>query len=156
MLFVDGESQVEQLELSVVTIEEIPAGSAVLSGPAHVLAEAVEGRALFGISLWVVAISIADVGFEGGDPVNLVCGLERHRYHRCLRHGGGRRTTRSKFVGQLEKRDAVGDDELGESNQVKSGRGQLEKAAEGAGKDAVFRRMECRQSEAAQSWGGPV
>jgi hypothetical protein len=88
VLLVNGEAQVQQLELAVVAVQQVPARGAVLSGAPHVLAQAVEGGALLGIALGVVAIGIPDVGLERCYPVYLVGGLERHREHRCLRHGG--------------------------------------------------------------------
>lgn len=41
VLLVDGEAQVEQFKLAVVSVEQIPPGSAVLPGTSHVLPEAV-------------------------------------------------------------------------------------------------------------------
>ena len=78
MLLVDREAQVQQLELAVVPVQEIPACGAVLPSSAHVLPQAVEGGALFGISLGVVAVRVLDVRLQWRDPVDLVGGLERH------------------------------------------------------------------------------
>lgn len=41
MLLVDGEAQVEQFKLAVVSVEQIPSRSAVFPGTSHVLPEAV-------------------------------------------------------------------------------------------------------------------
>jgi len=41
VLFVDGEAQVEQFKLAVVSVEQIPPSGAVFPGTPHVLPEAV-------------------------------------------------------------------------------------------------------------------
>lgn len=86
MLLVNREAQVEQLQLAVVSVEEVPSGSAVLACTSHVLPEAIQGGALLSIALWIVAVGIPDVVFEGMYPVDLVGGLERHGDHGNLRH----------------------------------------------------------------------
>ena len=88
MLLVHGESQVQQLQLAVVPVEEIPAGGTVLARTSHVLAQSAEGRAFLGVPLRVIAVRVLDIVLEGPDPVDLVGGLERHRYHGHLRHVG--------------------------------------------------------------------
>lgn len=86
VLLVDGEAQVQELELAVVAVEHIAARGAALAGAAHVLPQAVESRTLLGVALGVIAIRVADVGLEGVDPVDFVGGLEWHRDHWRLRH----------------------------------------------------------------------
>lgn len=86
MLLIDGEAQVKKLELTVVAVKHVPARGALLASAADILPHAVEGGALLGIALRVIAIAVADVGLEGADPVNLVGGLERHREHGRLGH----------------------------------------------------------------------
>lgn len=81
MLLINGEAQVEELKLAIVSVEHIPSRSTVLAGPPHVLPQAVERRTFLGITLRVVAIGIADVSLEWRDPVDLVGGLERHGDH---------------------------------------------------------------------------
>ena len=83
---VDGKAQIQQLQLTVITIEQISSSSAVLAGSSHVLAQAVEGGAFVGISLGLVAVRGADVLLERCYPINLVGRLERTRQHRCLHH----------------------------------------------------------------------
>lgn len=41
MLLVDGEAQIKQFKLAVVSVEQIPPSRAVLPGTSHVLPEAV-------------------------------------------------------------------------------------------------------------------
>lgn len=99
MLLVNGKAQVEQLELAIVSVEEVPSSGAVLAGTSHVLPEAVQSGAFLGVSLRVVAICILYVVFEGMHPVDLVGGLERHRDHGHLGHVCGLRGRRSADVG---------------------------------------------------------
>lgn len=75
MLLIDGKTQVEELKLSIVAIEHVPAGGALLAGTAYILPQAVEGGALLRIALRVVAVGIPDVFLERRHPVNLVGGL---------------------------------------------------------------------------------
>lgn len=86
VLLVHREAQVEQLQLSIVSVEKVPPGGAVLARTSHVLPEAVEGGAFLGVPLWIVAIGVLDVVFEGMYPVDLVGGLERHGDHGNLGH----------------------------------------------------------------------
>lgn len=112
MLLIDGEAQVEQLELAIVSVEEVPASGAVLAGTPHVLPEAIQSGALLRISLRVVAICVLYVVFEGMYPVNLVGGLERHRDHGHLGHldcgvVGGRMRDTSSVPGSQLGRDRL-------------------------------------------------
>ncbi len=86
MLLVDGKAQVQQFKLPIVAIEKISAGRAVLASTPHVLAQAVERGTLLGVPLGVIAVCVLDVVLQRRDPVDLVCGLQRHRQHRHLRH----------------------------------------------------------------------
>lgn len=95
VLFVDREAQVEQLKLAVVSVEEIPPGSAILACTSHVLAEAIQRGALLGISLWVVAVGVLYVVFQGVYPIDLVGSLERHGDHGDLGHDGAALPARS-------------------------------------------------------------
>ena len=89
MLLVDGESQVQKLQLAVVPVQHVPPRHAILAGAPHVLAQAVEGDALLRIPLGVIAVRVLDVVLQRADPVDLVLRLERHGYHGRLRHCGG-------------------------------------------------------------------
>jgi len=89
VVLVDGESQVEQFQLSVVSVQQIPTSRAILARASHVLAQPVQGRAFLGIALWVVAICGAYVALQRGYPVDLAGLLQRHGNHgRLGRHGG--------------------------------------------------------------------
>lgn len=81
MVLVDGKPQVQQLQLAVVSIEQVSPRSTVLAGPSHVLTQTVQGGAFFGIAFWVITVGCADVGLEGVDPVDFVGLLERDGYH---------------------------------------------------------------------------
>lgn len=90
MVLVDGEPQVQQLQLPVVSIEEVAAGGAVLARAPHVLAQPIEGGTLLVEALRIVPVGIADVVLERADPVDLGGLLERARYHGRLHHLDGR------------------------------------------------------------------
>jgi len=97
MVLIDGEPEVQKLQLAVVPVQEIAAGCAVFSGTPHVLAQAIQHGALIGVALRIIAIAVADEVFERGDPVNLVGLLERAGQHRGLSHvclAGGRQSGR--------------------------------------------------------------
>ena len=78
VVLVDGEPEVQQLQLAVVAVQQVSAGGAVLASASHVLAQAVEGRALVGIALWIVAVRGSYVALERLHPVDLVGLLQRH------------------------------------------------------------------------------
>lgn len=88
VLLIDGKPEVEQFKLSIVSVKEISASGAVLSCTSHVLPEAIQGGAFLGIPFGVIAIGVLDVMLEWMYPVDLVGGLEWHRYHGDLRHDG--------------------------------------------------------------------
>jgi len=77
MVLIDREAQVQQLQLTVVAVEQVPSSSRVLAGASHVLAQTVQGGAFVGIAFRVVAVGGADVLLERSYPVYLVCHLER-------------------------------------------------------------------------------
>ena len=89
VILIDGKPQVQQLQLTVVSIQQIPAGGAVLAGTPHVLTESVQGGTFLGIPLRIVAVGLTDVGLEGMDPVDLVGLLQRAADHRRLHRRGG-------------------------------------------------------------------
>jgi hypothetical protein len=81
VVLVDGEAQVQQLQLAVVSVQQVSPRSAVLARAPHVLAQPVQRRALLGVALRVVAVRGADVALERLDPVDLVGLLQRHGDH---------------------------------------------------------------------------
>lgn len=87
VLLIDGEAQVEEFELAVVSVEHVTTSGAVLTGTSYVLSEAVENGAFLGIAFGVVSVGVSDVALQRRDPVDLVGGLKRHRDHRRLGHG---------------------------------------------------------------------
>ena len=88
VILVNRESEVQQLQLSVVTIQQVTTGSAILPSASHVLPKAVEGRAFLTVALGILAICLPDVLLEGLDPIDFVCLLQRAREHRRLNHCG--------------------------------------------------------------------
>lgn len=90
VVLVDGEPEVEELQLAIVAIQQVPPRGAVLARAPHVLTQAVQGGTLVGVALRVVAVRLADVGLERLYPVDLVGLLQGHRDHGYEgRHGGG-------------------------------------------------------------------
>lgn len=81
MVLIDGKPQIQQLKLSVISVQQVPPSGAVLTSPAHVLPQSVESRAFFLVAVRVVAVRLADVALERGDPVNLICLLQRDGDH---------------------------------------------------------------------------
>lgn len=77
VILIDGKAQVQQLELAIVSVEQVSSSSRVLAGASHVLAQTVEGGAFVGIAFRVVAVRGADVLLEWSYPVYLVGHLER-------------------------------------------------------------------------------
>lgn len=108
MLLVDRKAQVEQLQLAIVPVQQIPPGGAVFASAPHVLPQPIEGSAFLGVPFGIVSICVADIPLKRRDPVNLVCSLERHGQHGRLRHGGradlGRPRTQNRRVGSLRSR----------------------------------------------------
>ena len=87
MILVHGESQVQQLELSIISIQKISSRSTVCACAPHVLAQAIEGCAFFRISFWVISIGCPYILLQRVYPVDLVGLLERARDHgACLWH----------------------------------------------------------------------
>ena len=91
MILIDGKPQVQQFELSVVSVQQIPSSSTVLPSTPHVLAQPMQRRTFLCISLRIVSIGLAYIRLERGDPVNFVGLLERTGDHRRLRDRHGRR-----------------------------------------------------------------
>jgi hypothetical protein len=103
MILIDGESEIQELQLAVVPVQQIPARRAIFSRAPHVLAQAIQHGAFIGIAFGVIAVAVADVVLERGYPVNLVCLLEGAGQHGSLSHfpaGGGpaeRPTSRGRW-----------------------------------------------------------
>ncbi len=86
MILVNGEPQIQQLKLAIISIQQVSSGGAVGACSSHVLAQAVEGCAFLMVFVWVVAICHADVAFERSYPVDLTRLLEGTRQHGSLHH----------------------------------------------------------------------
>lgn len=82
MILIDRESQIQQLQLAIIPIQQVAPGSTILPSTSHILSQAVESRTFLAVALRVLAISLADVILEGLDPVDLVGLLQRTREHR--------------------------------------------------------------------------
>jgi hypothetical protein len=89
VVLVHRESQIEQFELAIVSVQQVSARGAVLAGASHVLAQPVKHTTFFRVALRIVAICVAYVGLERRNPVDLVGLLERTRQHGRLSHHVG-------------------------------------------------------------------
>jgi predicted lipid carrier protein YhbT len=76
MVLVHRESQVQQFQLSVISVKQIPSSSTILACPAHVLPQPVQRCALLCILLWIISICLSDILLQRLDPVYLVGLLE--------------------------------------------------------------------------------
>lgn len=81
MVLIDGEAEVQQLQLAVVTIEQVTSSSTILASASHILSKPVECCTFLAITLGVLAISLPDVILEGLDPIDLVGLLQRAGKH---------------------------------------------------------------------------
>lgn len=86
VVVIDGEPEVQQLQLTVVSIQQITTDSAVFAYAPHVLAKPVESRAFLTVLFGVLTMALSNVILEGLDPINLVGLLQRTREHRRLSH----------------------------------------------------------------------
>lgn len=82
VVLINRESQIQQLQLTIVPIQQVAPGSTILPSPSHVLSQTVESRTFLTVALGVLAIGLSDVILEGLDPVDLVGLLQRTREHR--------------------------------------------------------------------------
>lgn len=82
MVLIDGKSEVQQLQLTIIPVQQIATGSAVLPCASHILAKPVESHTFLTVSFRVLAICLSDVILEGLDPIDLVGLLQRTRKHR--------------------------------------------------------------------------
>lgn len=87
MILVHGKAQVEELELAVISIQQIPSRRAVLSGPSHVLPKSVERGTFFRVPLGVITIAGANVRLQRSDPIDFTRLLQRRRDHGGLCRG---------------------------------------------------------------------
>ena len=81
MVLVDGEAQVQQFQLAIVSIQQISPRSTVLASASHVLPQPIQRGTLLSISFRVIAIGSAYVALERIDPIDLVGLLQRDRDH---------------------------------------------------------------------------
>lgn len=72
VVLIDGESEVKELQLAVVSIQQVATGSTVLPCTSHVLAQPVESDAFLVVSFGIFTIGLPDVILKGLDPVDLV------------------------------------------------------------------------------------
>lgn len=86
MVVVDREPEVQQLQLTVVSIQQITTDSAVFPYTPHILTKPVESRAFLTVLFGVFAMTLSNVILERLDPINLVGLLQRTREHRRLSH----------------------------------------------------------------------
>ena len=77
MVLIDGESQIQQFELAIISVQQIAACSAIFARTSHVLPQAVEGGTFLSISFGVFAIGLPNVILEGLDPIDFVGLLQR-------------------------------------------------------------------------------
>lgn len=79
MILIHGKPQIKQLELSVVSVQEIPARRTIGACPSHVLPQSVESVTFFRVFVGIIAIGHANVALERLDPVDLTGLLEGDR-----------------------------------------------------------------------------
>lgn len=77
MVLIHRKTQIQQLQLPIISVEKISPRSTILPGASHVLAQAVKRGAFLRISLGVIAIRLADILLERLDPINLAGLFER-------------------------------------------------------------------------------
>lgn len=82
VVLIDRESQIQQLQLTVIPIQQVASGSTVLPSTSHILPQAIESCTFLAVALRVLAIRLSDVILEGLNPVDLVSLLQRTREHR--------------------------------------------------------------------------
>lgn len=91
MVLIDRKTEVQQFQLSIISIEQISSSGTVLSGTSHILAQPIQRGAFLRISLRIVAIGLSDIGLERLNPIDFAGLLEGRRYHRRLHHLDGAR-----------------------------------------------------------------
>lgn len=92
VVLIHRKPQVEQFQLSIISVQQVPSRSAVLPGAPHVLPQPIQCRTFLLVALGVVPICSPNVSLQRGYPVDFVGLLQRHRDHGHLRgHSGGGR-----------------------------------------------------------------
>jgi hypothetical protein len=82
VVLVHRKPEVQQLQLSVVPVEQISSGRAVLARTPHVLPQPVQRRTLLRVPFGIIAVGLADMRLERSDPIDLVGLLQRAGDHR--------------------------------------------------------------------------
>lgn len=77
MVLIDGEPEVQKLQLAIVSVQQIAPGGTILPCTSHVLAKPVESRAFLAVPFGILAIGLSDVILEGLDPIDFVGLLQR-------------------------------------------------------------------------------
>lgn len=94
MILINRKPQIQQLQLSVISVQQIPPRGRICTRTSHVLPQSMQSVAFFSILFWIIAIVVPDVSFERIYPVDLVGLFERTAEHRCLDHIREGRTAR--------------------------------------------------------------
>lgn len=89
MILIHRKPQIQELKLSIVSIQQIAARRTILASTPHVLAQPVERRAFCGVPFGIFAIALPDIVFKRLNPIDFVGLLEGTREHRRLNHSDG-------------------------------------------------------------------
>ena len=81
MILIHGKPQIQQLQLTIVSIQQISSGRAIFPCTSHILPYPVECITLFRVLFWIIAVSLSDVGLQWLDPVDVLCLLQRTGDH---------------------------------------------------------------------------
>ena len=82
MVLIDREAEIQELQLSVVSIQEVASSGTILPCTSHILSQAIQCCTFLTVALRVLAIGLPNVILEGLDPINLIGLLQRTREHR--------------------------------------------------------------------------
>lgn len=77
MVLINGKPEIQQFQLAIISIQQVASSSAILACASHILAQPVEGCALFAISLGIITVDRPDVVLERANPIDLVRLLQR-------------------------------------------------------------------------------
>ena len=77
MVLVHRKSQIQQLQLSIISIKQVSPCGTIFPSPSHILPQAVQRGAFLRIPLRVVAIRLADILLERLNPIDLAGLFER-------------------------------------------------------------------------------
>jgi hypothetical protein len=86
VVFIHWESKVQQFQLTIISIQEVPPSGTILARSSHILPQPVERITLLRIPLRIIAICLPDIALQRRDPVDFVCLLQRARDHGGLQH----------------------------------------------------------------------